>query len=267
MSSASSSVSIVITTYNQAQFLTEAIESCLAQSVPASIVLVDDGSTDNTIDIAKEFSSICIITQARKERSAARNAGLTAATGKFLIFLDGDDRLLPDAVSRNLLCFETHPDAGFVYGAFRTIDVRGKVLRTRPTPDLGPDPYCTLLAENLIGMHATVMYRRDCVLEIGGFDSSLHACEDLDVYLRIARRFPIAYGTGLIAEYRMHSGQTTQDCARMLKGALTVLKKHRVLYHIDDWNYKRAVTVWKRWYASQQAEKLRAAVESGSFSR
>jgi glycosyltransferase involved in cell wall biosynthesis len=264
--SALPSVSIVITAYNQAQFLAEAIESCVSQSVPSSIFLVNDGSTDNTTEIAKQFSSICVITQARKGLSAARNVGLAAASGKFLIFLDADDRLLPDAISRNLLCFESHLDAGLVYGAFRTIDVSGKVLNTLPIQDLGPDPYRTLLSGNRIGMHGTVMYKRDCLLEIGGFDTSLRACEDFDVYLRMARRFPIAHTGGLIAEYRLHSAQMTRDCARILKGALTVLRKHRIRYRADERSYKSAVTTWKRWYASRQAEKFRAALKSRSLS-
>ena len=211
------------------------------------------------------YDPFLVFTSYRKptrEFSAARNLGLKIASGKFLIFLDADDRLLPNAVINNLLCFEAHPAAGLVYGAFRTINSQGDILKTFPLHPPGADPYRALLFGNIIGMIGTVMYRRDRLLAVGGFDTSLKFCEDLDVYLRIAKEFPLACTQELIAEYRQHDAQTTRDFTPVLRGALTVVKKHKK--GIVD--FRKVTDFWKGWYARRHAERLVEAVMSRSIS-
>lgn len=260
-------VSIAITTFNHARFLGEAIASCMGQPSVAEVIVVDDESADDPADVVRAFPSVQMITQARQGLSAARNLALRMSIGKFIVYLDADDRLLPNAVSSNLRCFESHPDAGLVYGAYRTINQLGQVLKAPDLLRVSADPYRTLLYGNRIGMHGTVMYRRDCLLAVGGFDPSLKSCEDYDVYLRIARAFPIACTSDAIAEYRQHDMQKSRDCTRVLGAALAILVKCR---RLDDpknnWLYKDASTAWKRWYATRHADRLIHSIRRGTLS-
>jgi len=127
-----SSVAVVITTYNHAAFLDDAIRSVIRQSVPArEIQVVDDGSTDNPETVVSGYSCVRLIRQANRGLSAARNTGLEAAVCDKIIFLDADDRLCQGAIKAGLECFVCHPEAGFVYGGFRHIDGGGSVGHRR----------------------------------------------------------------------------------------------------------------------------------------
>jgi glycosyltransferase involved in cell wall biosynthesis len=221
------SVAIVITTYNHASFLEAAIRSALEQSVPADqIIVVDDGSTDHPERVTDQFSAIRSIRQSNAGLSAARNTGWRAATTEFVVFLDADDRLMPNALANNLHPLMAAPEAGMSYGGYIDVDA---IAGRRYTADTIPlaDGYSALLRRNLIGMHAAVMYRRASLAEIGGFDEGLAACEDYDVYLRMALRFPILYGPEPLAEYWHHGGNMSRDSAMMLRHALAVLHRQR----------------------------------------
>src|SRR5215204_1328714 len=110
-------VSVVIPCYNQAHFLGEAIESVLAQSYPNfEIIVVDDGSPDNTSEVAASYPRVRLVRQENQGLSAARNSGLARSEGEYVVFLDADDRLLPGALQAGLECFEAHPKCAFVYG-------------------------------------------------------------------------------------------------------------------------------------------------------
>jgi len=103
-------VSVVIPCYNQAHFLGEAIESVLAQSYPNfEIIVVDDGSTDDTSEVARRYPGVRLVRQENKGLSGARNAGLAHSEEEYVVFLDADDRLLPDALETVLEHLEAHP--------------------------------------------------------------------------------------------------------------------------------------------------------------
>src|SRR5918995_1252705 len=112
-------VSVVIPCYNQAHFLVEAIESVLAQSYPRfEIVVVDDGSTDDTSEVAARYPGVRYVYQNNQGVSAARNSGLARSEGEYVVFLDADDRLLPEALEAGLRCLEARPECAFVSGYF-----------------------------------------------------------------------------------------------------------------------------------------------------
>jgi glycosyltransferase involved in cell wall biosynthesis len=153
----------------------------------------------------------------------ARNTGWRAATSEFVTFLDADDRLLPDALRVNLARLRADPDAPFAYGGYVDVDAStGSIEPAAFRP--AADGYASFLRENVIGMHATVLYRRRSLDEIGGFRPGLRACEDYDVYLRLSRLHTPAYGDGALAEYWHHDANMSSDEALMLEAVLGVLR-------------------------------------------
>jgi glycosyltransferase involved in cell wall biosynthesis/SAM-dependent methyltransferase len=259
-------VSVVITTYDEdPRFLREAIESVLAQTVAArEIIVVDDGSRVDNSSVLQPFPTVRRIRQDNQGLATARNTGWRAAAGPYVVFLDSDDRLTPDALACNLRRFAAAPDCALVYGAYRFIDREGRRLSDAAFSPIGPDPYATMLRGNSIGMHATVMYRRDRLEAVGGFDPAYRACEDYELYLRLSRRFPIASGVEVMAEYRQHARNMSNNSPLMLKTALAALASQAQLLGDDrerQLAYAEGVRRWKSFYAGQQLLKMYEAAK------
>jgi len=219
-------VSIIIPCFRQAHLLGEAIESVLAQSYPHfEIVVVDDGSPDDSLQVVRRYSSVRYLRQENHGVAFARNRGIQASTGEYLVFLDADDRLLPNHLQTNLKAFQEHPDAGFVCGDYRFIGAEGTwhVHNCRPSPD----HYATLLRRNFIGPPHVVMFNRQVIQKVGGFRQDVAPSEDQELFLRVARAYPIYCHHEVIAEYRRHGGQASQKFDIMLKSSLIVLRLQR----------------------------------------
>ena len=221
-------ISVVIPCYNQGQFLSDAIMSVLGQTWrKIELIVVDDGSTDNTRFIVQQFPAARYIRQANQGLAAARNAGLALSTGQFIVFLDADDKLLPSALEHGGKYLLAHPDDAFVHGDFRRIAEDGSPVGTVQKPATGRSGYIGLLQNNYIAVQGAVLYRKDILESIGGFDRSLPACEDYELYLRIARVHQFGYHRHLIAEVRQHSHNMSHDAARMLQTSLRVLRSQK----------------------------------------
>ena len=176
----SPSVAVVITTYNHAHFLGDAIESVLAQTHPvAEVIVVDDGSVDDPAAVVARYAGVRLIQQPNLGLAAARNTGMRAVHSEKVIFLDADDRLLPNAVAAGRACFARAAASGFVYGGHRRIDRDGRSLGESHYNPIGPQAYRDLLKGNLIGMHGTVMYDRGRLMASGGFDPTPPALRGL----------------------------------------------------------------------------------------
>jgi glycosyltransferase involved in cell wall biosynthesis len=221
-------VSVVIPCYNQAHFLGEAIESVLSQTYPHfEIIVVDDGSTDNTSEVASDHQKVRLIRQENQGLSAARNAGLYQSRGEYIVFLDADDRLLPEALEVGVKELGAHPKCAFVFGYHNNIATDGSPLATSHPPHNEPDQYLALLHRCYIRMHA-VMYRRSVFETVGGFDTSLGASEDYDMYLRIAREYPVYHHDEVVAEYRRrHGANMTGNPALILGTSVSVHRSQR----------------------------------------
>jgi glycosyltransferase involved in cell wall biosynthesis len=255
-------VSVIIPCYNQGQFLGEAIESTLAQTHPyVEIIVVDDGSMDQTAEVATHYPSVRRISQTNQGLAAARNTGLRQSTGSYLVFLDADDRLLPGALATGLRYLGAHSDCMFVSGHHRLIARDGSILRESVQEPIDDDRYAQLLRGNYIAMHATVMYRRAVFAAVGQFDESLQACEDYDLFFRITRAFPVGRHADVVAEYRKHGANMTANSARMLRQALAVLRA-QWRYVNGDRYYRRAYRMglrsWKRYYGRQLVKDVLA---------
>lgn len=228
------SVTIVVNTFNQNEFLTDALASCMAQSVPATaLVVVDDGSRDNPAAIVSRFPRATLIRHPNRGLAASRNAALAVVDSEFVIFLDADDRLTPVAIEAGLNCMARHADAAMCYGAFRLIDAEGFPISRIRVRSLGARPHETLVVRsNLIGMHGTVLYDRAKLVDLGGFDETLQRCEDYDLYLRMTQRWPIAHHRAFVAEYRRHGSNMSGDLEAMYRTLSLVLDRH-VARHPD----------------------------------
>src|SRR5919112_1508894 len=215
-------VSVVIPCYNQAHFLGEAIESVLDQSYPNfEIIVVDDGSPDDTSEVAGSYPEVRLVRQENQGLSGARNAGLARSEGEYVVFLDADDRLLPEALEVHLEHLEAHPECAFVSGPCRRIAADGSPLPTPPRRHVEGDDYLVLLHRCYIWPPAVVMYRRAVFETGGGFNTSLSPAADHEMYLRIARKFPVCSHEKVVAEYRQHGASMKRSPALMLSASVS----------------------------------------------
>jgi SAM-dependent methyltransferase len=258
-------VAVVITTYNHAHFLADALRSVMTlRSAADEIVVVDDGSTDDPAAVVAAFAGVTLRRQHNQGLAAARNTGLAAVRSDAVVFLDADDRLLPEALAAGLACLAAAPPAcAFVYGAHRRIDADGAPIGPTKYDAVGAEPgraYRELLRGNLIGMHATVMYDRAALQAAGAFDRTLTRCEDYDVYLRLARTASVSSHPTLVAEYRWHGQNMSADPQRMLDAVLHVHARHESLAQgeaADDW--RRGQRIWREYYAGEMLSRTRQA--------
>jgi glycosyltransferase involved in cell wall biosynthesis len=186
-------VSVIIPTFNRLPLVREAVGSVCAQRGAAyETIVVDDGSTDGTADaLEREFGTrIRVLRTANRGVAAARNRGVAASRGDHLAFLDSDDLWLPDKLAAQVAFFAAHPRAEICQTD--EIWLRNGV-RVNPCAHHGKpsgDIFTASLQRCLVSPSA-VMLRRAVFERAGGFDESLPACEDYDLWLRIARETPV----------------------------------------------------------------------------
>ncbi len=258
-------VSVIIPCYNHGKYLAESIGSVQQQAYPAvEIIVVDDGSTDNTQTAAEKFSEVKYIRQPNQGLSAARNTGIRHSKGEFLIFLDADDWLLPNAIHTNLRYLQAHPEAAFVSGAHDKVFVDTQTVKEESC-EVTHNHYSQLLQGNYIGMHATVMYRR-CVFREFSYDTTLKSCEDYDLYLKIARKYPVVHHTEKIAAYRLHTANMSGNIPFMLKTVLEVLDRQQPHLQTDTeaQAFSHGHTVWKDYYGQELYLKMRSGKVSAT---
>jgi len=223
-------VSIIIPCYNQAHFLSDAIDSARRQTYSRiEIIVVDDGSTDNTSEVAGSYEDVYCIRQPNQGLSAARNAGLNESKGSFVVCLDGDDRLLPSAIEAGENSLNSHPDCAFVYGHLVLIAADGSPLPTPKQVCVEKDHCLELLRRDYIWTPGVVMYRRSVFESALGFDTLIDACADCDLNIRIARDWPVHCHGQIILEYRKHGANMSKKAGMMLR---TAMAAHRSQFKI-----------------------------------
>lgn len=221
------SIAIAIACYNQAHFLAEALDSALAQTRPAAeIIVVDDGSTDDTAAVAARYPKVRYVRQANAGLSTARNAGLAAAASRYVLFLDADDTLAPETLARAGTLLDSDPELAFVYGGYRDVDADGELIWAQPVQPVD-DVFTSLLARgNFIAMHGTVLYDAERLRTAGGFDPGLPSCEDFDVFLRLSRHHRAAAYDLIAANYRRHGASMSANHLRMIAVTRQVAERH-----------------------------------------
>ena len=227
------SISVIIPAYNQAQYLAIAIQSVLDQTFDDyEIIVIDDGSTDNTREIAQSFGEkIRYICQTNKGLAGARNAGIVQATGEYIALLDSDDQWLPNHLNTLITLTKQHSTASVFYSGARYIDAKGHHLpqltgnhAVLPSDNI----YEALLEANFI-IPSTAMLRRKVASEVGLFDEcpAIKGCEDWDIWLRLAKQgYKFVGASECTIHYRLHGSSLSANPTKMQNAALSVIEKH-----------------------------------------
>lgn len=194
-------VSVIIPTYNRGKFLGAAIHSVLAQTFSDfEIIVVDDGSTDDSAAIIKEIHDdrLIYIYQDNQGRSNARNFALNLARGSYITFLDSDDLYLPSKLELQVSYLDSHPNVGMIYTSALCINEGGDPLPHKYEASVSGYIYNDIAFFTPVTITLpTVMARREVFDVVGGFDEQMHRFEDTDMWRRISK----SYYIGAIREY------------------------------------------------------------------
>jgi hypothetical protein len=227
-------VSVVIPAYNAAAYLQKAIESVLQQSYQnIELIIVDDGSTDATWEIAARYqnSHIKLVQKQNGGLSSARNAGIRESTGDYIAYLDADDFWAPEKILRQLEIMQLHPEIGFTSTATKVESPEGDCLNIWPCP-VETDSFLELLFSqngSVAGSGSSVMVRRELQLAAGFFDEALKSLEDIDMWMRLASLGRYACVPEVLTTLLKRPGSMSRHLHVMRDSALTVMRKNRAL--------------------------------------
>lgn len=228
-------VSVIIPTCGREALIGDAIESALAQTHPhVEVIVVDDGASDGTVDIARRLGARVLRQGERTGISVARNRAIGEARGEALVFLDDDDRLRPTALEVGLRELAADREAAMAFGRARLMDDRWQEQGLSPAPS--SRTYADVLRGGYPVHPAAAMVRREATLAIGGFDVWRGIAQDYELYLRLARRFPVRSHAEVVSDYRKHDGGVygTKGPAACLQALLTILELQRPKLRDDD---------------------------------
>ena len=259
-------MTIVIPCFNYGQYLGNAIRSAQMQQYrPVEIIVVDDGSTDDSAAVAEQ-AGVRVIRQPNAGLGAARNAGLAEAAGEFVLFLDADDELLPDAVPTAVSVLQASPAVSSVVRRCQVMDGLGRALPAHHRPIHVEELYSEWLRANFVWTPGAAMFRRDRLAEIGGFPPDLGPASDYAVYLALARKGEVAFDAREVVRYRQHDHNMSLDPVLMLRAVLGVLRRERphapAVYRRDLRVSRR---LWREYYSEQIIQRLRRDWRTGDL--
>ena len=201
-------VSVIIPAFNAVRFLPRALESVAAQGYPADrieTIVIDDGSTDDTLLLARSFRgqmpALQVFSQPNQGVAAARNLAITVSSGELIAFLDADDRWLPDKIAAQVEVFQAEPTVGLIHCGFVFVDQDGRALPDWPRRsrlDEG-DILLEFLCDFFL-ITSGVMVPRKVLEEVGAFDDSLKVGEDNELFLRIVSAFRVGCAPRILLE-------------------------------------------------------------------
>lgn len=266
-------VTVVIPTYGRAEYLGLALDSVFNQArPPREIIVVDDGSPDDTgarLEPLVRAGRIRYIRQANAGMSAARNTGVALATSEYVLFLDDDDLLVPNALAWLVVEFERHPEAGFVYG--------DAVLFSGPTPppieDAPAESYAAdltiFLLFNQIGSPGQVLIRRDAFEAVGRWRNQFTNAEDWDLWLKLLARYPARGARRPVLAYRLHAQNASHNVVGKYASSFAIASLHTGALPPDR---RRVVRVFsyarlRRYHAPRLVDMGAAAVRGRQWGR
>jgi glycosyltransferase involved in cell wall biosynthesis len=221
-------VSIIIPNYNHARYISDAIQSVLRQDYGHyEVIVVDDGSTDNSREVVAQFGDrVRYIWQENQGLSAARNTGIRAARGDLIGLLDADDLYETDFLSKLVPILKENPDAEAVYCGYQFVDIENNALPQKEARSIPQDQLYQALVDGNFLVPESILVRRRCYESVGLFDITLRACEDLDMWLRIAGRYKVLGTTQLLTRHRILPNSMSTDPSRQAENRLAAISKH-----------------------------------------
>jgi glycosyltransferase involved in cell wall biosynthesis len=210
--------------------------------------------------MAARHPRVRVVRQPRAGVAAARNRGLREAAGDFVLFLDADDRLTAEAVEKLRTALRSTPDAVFAYGRYRLIDQHGAPVAGTDPPRAPGEPFQALLRSNFISAPGAVLFRRQVLLDTGGFASGIDEAADYELYLRLTQHHPIVSIPDVVLEYRRHSASMSADPRSMLEATLRAHRLHgRRATGAGALAYRAGRRFWKEFYGDQLMDRARHA--------
>ncbi|MBI4781803.1 MAG: glycosyltransferase [Oscillatoriophycideae cyanobacterium NC_groundwater_1537_Pr4_S-0.65um_50_18] len=202
-------ISVLMPVYNGDRYLTEAVESVLAQTfTDFEFLIIDDGSTDRSLQILQQYAAqddrIRLISRENRGLIATLNQMLELAQGEFLARMDADDIAVGDRFAAQLEFLRQHPDYVCVGGAFALMDAQGRTVLPLEMPETNDEIQQAILSGRTIINHPCAMIRRQALEAIGGYDTAMVTVEDLDMLLRLGEVGKLANLKQMVLKYRFH---------------------------------------------------------------
>ncbi len=236
-------ISVIIPAFNRAHTLPKALDSVLSQTLkPREIIVVDDGSTDETNAVLANYPGLCIISQDNRGVSAARNMGIKKAGGEWLAFLDSDDEWLKEKLEKqwDAICIDDklicHTEEIWIRNGQRVNPMKkhkkfGGIIYERCLP------LCVISP-------SSVMIHRSVFEDVGVFDESLEVCEDYDLWLRICAKYSVLFiDEPLIVKYGGHEDQLSRKYWGMDRFRVKALEKMMSFGALNDEDEKATVNM------------------------
>jgi glycosyltransferase involved in cell wall biosynthesis len=270
-------VSIIVPAYvatsRHAALLDETLGTVDQQSYREyEVIVVDDGSPLDVGSVVGRHSRACTLRRSNGGSALARNTGIEASRGSYLVFLDADDHLLPPALERGLRAFGERPECGFVIGRREEMSYEGgPVAWGVPSPPSTERLYNTLLAFDwYIIPPSSAMFRRAVVQTVGGFRDPWGA-DDLDFYLRVAREsLGYCYDDTAVTRYRRYSASSSRDGERMLRSVRAVYARQWPLIQGDpeaEAAYRQGLAALTRIFTDCLSENVRDRARARQWRR
>lgn len=232
-------VSVVVPAYNKGKYIKYTLNSVLNQTLREwECIIIDDGSTDNTGEIAKEYVHLDrrfkYYYQKNTGTSSAKNSGIIASSSKYICFLDSDDTLDHRMLEITVRYLDNHQDTSLVFGAWDIINEYGEVVSEKKGPFKSRDYLSDLVLRNVFPIH-TLLLKKEIFNSCGLFDIDLKAHEDWDMWIRIAcHGYKFGYINNVVAHYRVYSDNTTKDGKKMYESSNNIL--NRIINDYDRFN-------------------------------
>lgn len=231
------SISVVIPLYNAEKYIERTLMSVLGQSLqPDEILIVNDGSTDSGVSVAEHilessrFKNYKIISTLNKGHASAANTGVAYATCDYVALLDSDDTWDKEKLLKVSTFIESNDSIDIIFSRFISIDEHDQKYHIQNLKqEFHSEKFWSrLITEGNIvyGSNSAVVIRRDCFLQVGGYDVNLKACEDWDLWIRLAKKFNFAFIPEDLVYIRVHAGNQSGNKKLMLNYFIAVMEKH-----------------------------------------
>jgi glycosyltransferase involved in cell wall biosynthesis len=222
-----SKISVIIPVYNGENTIRDTIASVLNQTFSAlELIIIDDGSTDSTPDVIASISDprVRAFSYTNSGQAASRNRGVSLAKGEYVSFIDADDLWTPEKLESQWQALQANPEAAVAYSWTDCIDERGQFSRRGSYISASGDVYAKLLLVDFIESGSNPLIRTDAFEAVGGFDESLPAAEDWDLWLRLAQRYRFVAVSASQIRYRQSPTSWSANVLKQEAGSLKVIE-------------------------------------------